>query len=195
MKPLLIGITGRAGSGKDTAGLFLARHFALCRAAFADPLKAMLLAMGLCEDDLHGPAKEQPLPDLGVSPRRLMQTLGTEWGRDLIDPDLWVKLFRWGMARSWPVLRAINPDVAGYVLTDVRFANEADFIRRGGHLVHLTRQAAPAVAAHSSEAGLEIQPSDFVIANDGELSQLHDALTEIMRLIDERRRSQEPISK
>jgi hypothetical protein len=36
--------------------------------------------------------KETPLPVIGKSPREIMQTLGTEWGRRLVNPDLWVCL-------------------------------------------------------------------------------------------------------
>lgn len=193
-QPLLIGIAGRAGVGKDTAGRFLQLHYALSVVAFADPLKAMLQAMGLSRTELEGAYKELPLRWLDASPRRLLQTLGTEWGREMIDPDLWLKVFGRKLAHDWQVLKASDPDWAGYVITDVRFENEAEFVRRRGHLVHLTRQAAPAVAAHSSETGLDIQTRDFLISNDGDLSQLHDALTEVMRLINERRHGYEPFS-
>jgi hypothetical protein len=60
------------------------------RAAFADPLKDMLVT-GLSvtrERDLDGPHKHDPTNYGGKSPRELMQTLGTEWGRELIDPDI-----------------------------------------------------------------------------------------------------------
>lgn len=129
-QPLLIGIAGRAGVGKDTAGRFLLQHFAFYRAAFANPLKSMLLAMGLTRAELDGPYKELPLRWLDVSPRELMQTLGTEWGRELIDPNLWLRVFSRQLEQDWPALLAADPDWAGYVITDVRFENEAEFVRR-----------------------------------------------------------------
>lgn len=185
-QPLLIGIAGRAGVGKDTAGRFLQLHYALSVVAFADPLKAMLQAMGLSRTELEGAYKELPLRWLDASPRRLLQTLGTEWGREMIDPDLWLKVFGRKLAHDWQVLKASDPDWAGYVITDVRFENEARFIRERGHLIHLTRRSAPAVESHCSENGLAIDARDFLIANDGDLAELHDALSEVMRHIGER---------
>jgi hypothetical protein len=81
----VIGIAGRARAGKSTAAELLLRIGAgRYLYSFADPIRAMLKA-GL-DIDLDSPywqmRKEDPLSDFGGhSPRSLMQTLGTEWGR------------------------------------------------------------------------------------------------------------------
>ena len=82
--PLLIGLTGRARVGKDTAASFLANDYLLKRYAFAQPIKDAAEAMGFARsvydnDDM----KERVIQGLGVSYRRILQTLGTEWGRSL----------------------------------------------------------------------------------------------------------------
>ena len=86
----LIGFTGRAGSGKDTAGQVLVRQLGFKRYAFADPIKKALNAMfgwhmGMWE---NRDWKEGDLPGMCYSPRLLAQTMGTEWGRS-IDPEFW----------------------------------------------------------------------------------------------------------
>jgi hypothetical protein len=168
----LIGIAGAARSGKDTAGLHLCQHFGFRRYSFAGPLKDMLLGMGLQPADLDA-YKDLPLTWLGITPRRLMQTLGTEWGR-AVDPDLWVKLMDRNLKFDWRLGRH-------QVITDVRFDNEAAYIRaNGGLLIHLRRTSAGSVEAHSSEAGLPVLAGDVLIDNDGPLHQLYDQLTEIV---------------
>ena len=90
-KPFVIGVTGKARSGKDTLSehLYTRLGFDCNRAAFADPVKDMLRAIGI--DDIEG-YKEEVHPLLGVTSRKMMQTLGTEWGREAIGGDTWINL-------------------------------------------------------------------------------------------------------
>jgi hypothetical protein len=82
---ILIGLHGKAHAGKDTVGQMLV-GYGLDRVAFADPIKRMLIeGLGLTAEHFDSPLKEEPIPWLGKSPRQLMQTLGTEWGRDLVN--------------------------------------------------------------------------------------------------------------
>lgn len=168
MKPLLIGICGPARAGKDTVANILIEHWGFQRYSLASPIKMMLASLGLDDDELNGDKKEAPLARLKIdkSPRQLMQTLGTEWGRDQVDADFWLKLaaFRWNQAREAGQL---------LVIPDVRFDNEAAFIRRNGHLVHISRPNAPQVAAHSSERGIAFdERRDHALVNDGGIDWL-----------------------
>lgn len=94
----IVGITGRARSGKDTlADMIVAASRSGIWMSFADPIRHFIARVsGLPYAELvDSPRKETPIPDLGnKSPRQMMQTLGTEWGRDLIDSDLWIKVAR-----------------------------------------------------------------------------------------------------
>lgn len=144
--PLLIAFTGRAGAGKSTAAQYLIEHKNFVRLRFAGPLKAMLRALGLTDREIDGDLKEQPCDTLcGRTPRRAMQTLGTEWGRELIAPDLWVSLF----ARDAELHRLAGVSV---VCDDLRFPNEAATIRKlGGKIIGVASNDAPEVQAHVSE--------------------------------------------
>lgn len=183
----LIGLAGRAGSGKDSVAEHLADAHNALRYAFATPIKGGLVAMlGLDPQDLEDrERKEQPIEWLGRSPRYLLQTLGTQWGRELVAPDIWVRLAR----RVWA--EAVTAPEYGYapalVLLDVRFPDEAEMIRElGGWVVHLRRPDAPPVAEHVSEQPLPFVAGDLVIDNGGtldELRQLADhVFAEIRRL-------------
>jgi hypothetical protein len=166
---MIIGLHGRARAGKDTVADALCRHHGYVKIAFATPIKEMLIGAGLCRrDDLDNSDKEKPLAHLGVSPRLLMQTLGTDWGRDMIRRDLWILRADQMFQQYWKFAREI-------VFTDVRFANEADYVRRlGGQIWHVLR-ALPAnvTALHASDHGLPIVVgADSVIDNSAGLEQL-----------------------
>lgn len=111
--------------------------------------------------------KEEIVPAFGKSPRQMMQTLGTEWGRELVDKDLWLTLAK----------NKLYQQGRGMVVADVRFENESAFVRNmGGIVLHVEREQAAAVNAHASESKLIQDPSDYVIDNSGTLEDLQARL-------------------
>lgn len=160
----LIALTGPAGSGKSTAAAALAEQ-GWTRTRFAAPLKAMLAALyaeaGLDAKAvalrIEGGLKEAPCPILaGRTPRHAMQTLGTEWGREMIAPALWVRLWE---RRA----RALLDAGVRMVVEDVRFDDEADAVRSlGGLVVALERPRLAWSGAHVSEAGVA---ADVAVVN------------------------------
>lgn len=172
----LIGIAGRARSGKDTVANFIIAAIGGYRYSFADPIRAMLAPLGVDMNDPYWQArKEDVIPALGVSPRRMMQTLGTEWGRNLINPDLWLVMAHQCLLRNGP----------GMVIPDVRFENEAAWIRKhGGRIIHVIRPEAKAVEAHASEDGIEMLDTDAQLFNSGTLEELQLTVRELLRVYD-----------
>lgn len=186
---ILIGLTGLAGAGKSTAAAYLVRQHGFEVVPFAGPLKAMMRALGLDDRDLSA-FKERPHPLLcGKSPRQAMQTLGTEWGRNLIGEDLWLNAWR---ARVESLARAeagasaaLNrpPSALRIVVDDVRFPNEVALVHSlGGWMIRITRSGAGSAsgAGHASEIindGLDV---DAEIVNDGEPEAMFQALDDLI---------------
>ena len=165
---IVIGLTGPAGCGKSTMARHLVEQHEFVELAFADPIRDMLAAMlridrapldKLLSDRKY---KESPLPDIGASPRRLMQTLGTEWGRTLINSDLWVQLIE---QRIEYVEIALRHEYRGIVISDVRFENEANFVRSRGMLLHISRPDLVPINQHESETGVKLHHRDQMVMN------------------------------
>jgi hypothetical protein len=169
---MLYGFVGRKGSGKDTAAAALmARGFS--RGSFAEPLKVMLRALVIeqgCDRNqafqmTDGDLKEVSSPWLnGATMRHAMQTLGTQWGREQMSPDFWIRA--WERCNRYP---------NGFVMTDVRFLNEVEAIKRkGGKLIRVVRPGLDTSDIHSSETLSDSLPVDITIQNDGTIQQLHE---------------------
>jgi hypothetical protein len=165
---IILGLTGAAGSGKDTVAAHLVRRHHFTQLAFADPLRAMVAAgFGVTARDLERDRKELPLDWLGVSPRYLLQTLGTDWGRGLIDPDVWLLVLKRRLDM------AIEEGRLRFVISDVRFENEAALVRgMGGAVWHLRRPGTAPVHQHVSEAGVRAERGDHIINNAGSIEDL-----------------------
>jgi hypothetical protein len=179
--PRLIGLAGRAGTGKSTIARLLCEQHAFVEVAFADPIKRALAAMlDLPSAYFHDPfTKDLPIDWLrNTTPRRLMQTLGTGWGRQMIADDLWLILARRRIERL--TAQAEREHIAGIVISDLRYADEAAFVRaQGGTVWHIVRPAPP-VEAHSSEAGITAQPGDRTCDNTGDLDRLETTLDHLL---------------
>lgn len=166
----LIGIAGKAGSGKNTVAMFaIEQSRYTLPIALADPIYSMadvlLVSFGIDPEWGDRKWKEEVHPLLSVSPRRILQTLGTEWGRQLIAPDLWISLAKGRIAR-------LMSSGFGVIVTDVRFENEADMIRaEGGCIWHVDREV-PQVEGHVSEDGIVFKSGDTLIDNFGTLEEL-----------------------
>ena len=174
---MLIGLSGKARVGKDTVAGYLEDHFGFKRVAFADSLKrACREIFHLSERQLYGDMKEVEDPFWHDTPRNILQMVGTECLRRGYEEDVWVRSLErtiqlgGGAEKNW-------------VVTDVRFPNEARAVKSwGGKLVLVDRPDAPTIATnkHASETAMEAWGAwDYRLDNNQDLPQLY-ANIEIM---------------
>lgn len=170
---MLIGLTGIAGSGKDTVAMFIQQNYdikTLRTLAFAEPVKKACKDLFLLSDDqLHSQEHKETLdPRWGKSPRELFQWLGTDVLRKF-DDDFFIKHVDHQIKN--------NTDTHKHtVVTDLRFVNEAKYIKsQGGIVVKIVRPNAETTKhKHISENGFDEAFIDITIMNDGTLDQLKD---------------------
>ncbi|MGA1295672.1 MAG: hypothetical protein ACO3X1_10160 [Burkholderiaceae bacterium] len=115
-------------------------------------------------------AKQVVVGDAGVSVRHMLQTLGTEYGRQCIHPDIWVRCWK-GRAQRFDAV----------VADDVRFPNEAKMIKLlGGEMWRIDRPDAVNAFDHASEGSLNSYTEfDRYITNDGTIEDLISKLQDI----------------
>lgn len=178
----VIGVAGFAQSGKDTTGQFLIDAHGFTRVSFADAVRETLYALNplislstsnLCASS----ARLQVLVDgLGweaaknsyTEIRELLQRMGTEVGRELIHPEVWVQIAKRKAEK-------ILADGGRVVFTDVRFENEAAVIHQmGGQIVRVHRNGVSSVNNHKSDQPLPDEYVDIELDNSGTIQTLHD---------------------
>lgn len=163
---LLIGFVGRKRTGKDTLAKMLGDNVSTL--SFAGPLKmACKHAYCLTDDQMDG-EKDQIDDIWGMSPRDMFKSMGTDYFRE-IDPEHWLRVM---------VLRLRG--LKKVAISDVRFKNEAQFIKdRGGTLIHVTRDL-PHSDTHPTESESDGIICDFYIDNDGSLADLMAKFDELI---------------
>jgi len=197
---IAIGISGFAKAGKTTVAEYIERRYGVKRLHVAEPLRDMLRVLlranGVAEDMIEryltGDLKDGVvIPEIGRTSRELQITLGTEWGRECVHPNLW--------AKTWS--RCASPFFA--VMNDsVRFPNEEDVIRGelGGLTILVERFDTHPVSykwgavgrwlynvfgcmwgVHDSERTDRLNP-DFILRNNGSLEELFERVDEIIQV-------------
>ena len=184
---MLVGLTGYAGAGKDTAAAGLIAD-GWKRMSFAEPIRQMLLVLNpLIQEDLLTTHRLKDLvntygwdetkrtfPEV----RRLLQVMGTEVGRQMIDEDLWTILAE----KEW----SANTK-AGFntVVTDLRFINEANALQvDGGIIVRIHRLGVEPARGHVSDTSVDLIRPDYEIVNNGSPEDLQAALKNTIYAID-----------
>tara|TARA_R110000737_G_scaffold64874_2_gene92605 strand:+ start:919 stop:1599 length:681 start_codon:yes stop_codon:yes gene_type:complete len=111
------------------------------------------------EQNLH---KNKVVNLVKLTPRKLLQLLGTECGRQIIHPNIWVNS-----------LFADYKKDSNWIITDVRFTNEAQTIKdRGGIMIRINRPLYRLDDQHPSETALDNYNFDYVIENEGNIDEL-----------------------
>ena len=175
---MLIGLCGAAGAGKNTLAELLTDSdgCTFMQMAFADPLyRCISTITGLPVARLKDrDVKESVIPHLGKSPRQMLQSMGTEWGRGMVHDEIWIRIAMEQASQHLTVGCCV-------VITDVRFDNEAQaIIGAGGEVWKVTRPGwrclADEAAAHQSEAGVSDHLIARTIDNSGSLDELRKQL-------------------
>lgn len=139
-------------------------------------LSSMGLTPSLIERMVEGDLKEAVVPGFKtVTTRRLMQTLGTDWGREAVHQDLWAKV-------AITKAKAALDEGKSVVIDDLRFPNEYALLRRaGGHPVRIKRAGTALVGSSRYEGLLDNMHFDAIIENDGTLEDLRDLARALIR--------------
>lgn len=193
---MIIGLCGVIGAGKNSVGSILERDYNFTQLSFAGGVYSeVALAYGVTVEWLGDRGrKETPQPELATkhckdanfvsiiggdpdaprSPREVLQKWGTEYRRTQSD-SYWID----------KVDRAIQASPsANFAITDVRFPNEATYIKKyKGTIVQVLRSVYipdAATATHASEVGLAQFKPDFAISNFSTIDKLDEAVREFM---------------
>lgn len=172
---MIWGISGKLGVGKDWVGDGMMRYLRdnggnPMKICFADAIK-IELAVKECYNmrELFG--------DKSSDIRRKLQTIGTERGRLVYGDDIWIR-----HVKAWCEMYEMR-GVTDFVITDVRFKNEAEWIREsGGKLIRIVSESKNhrrlmkessgsedkynEIKNHISETDLDLYEFDQIIHND-----------------------------
>lgn len=156
---MIVGITGKKRSGKDTAANIFVEKFGYTRLSFAGPIKEACKLFFLWTDDYIEEHKEEIDHRWGISPRQALQSLGDDWAQRFLPSHF--PLFDEVTGRKlWVnnLFTKINlaDKQKDYVISDVRYQFEVDAIKNhNGMILHIERPGNTQFDPHASENSLD----------------------------------------
>lgn len=179
----LLVIGGFATAGKDAVANFLVENHGWYKTYMSKPLETALLTL-----DPFVPVSKPEEVQIDVrysalhaavgydeskknwEVRRLLQTLGTEVGRNMLDKDIWLRKVCAEVVEQ----QSLGKNV---VVTGVRYPNElATFNRMDAYSLWVHRPGTAPINSHSSENTLEPERFDKILENNGTLEDLENAV-------------------
>lgn len=174
----IIGIAGKARSGKDTMGEYLLNHLPKSiTLSYAYPLKKEVATMlGLTIEQLNK-YKNNNIPYQGTNIRRMLQEVADAHRQK--DPTYYIKKM------NERITKYIEEGYCNIIVTDVRYILEADELRRFGNqstkIIRVVRDSITIKESnHPSEQEVDSIIPDFTIYNNSTLQEFH---TEIIRTL------------
>lgn len=202
----LIGISGLAGSGKDTIANILLKNDGFISLAFADPIKRFAADLwGFSKEQLWGASQNRNKHDLRypmgendyLTPRKVLQYIGNDCARAL-DESVWIRyainvsnrlLTENGLDYTFDgglIKNLNNSKFKCVIITDCRYHDERVAVKQiGGKLIKVIRPGSGLVgdfATHRSEAEMSTintEIFDFVINNSGTLQDLEEMVKKL----------------
>jgi hypothetical protein len=176
---MIISVSGKIGSGKDTVAKIIqdaTPYYNWEVKKFAGKLKyvATLLSgipMEKWEDQEF--KQTEMSPEWGMTYREFLQRIGTEAMRDGLHTDTWVNA----------LFADYNESESNWVVTDTRFPNEINAIKRyNGLKIKVIRDSGNTVGTeHPSETALnDYNEWDYIIDNTGSIEDLQKKVTNIL---------------
>lgn len=177
-----VGFTGKMMSGKDTCASYLTNvilkwkgpNYIINKFAFADSLKDICMNyLGLSKHECYDQEGKEAFNEFwGMTNREILQRVGTEAMRNGFHPDVWAKITELKIKES-----VDNGEF--FIVTDVRFPNEAETIRKhGGIIVEVIRPdiGFNGIESHASEQRLDGKLVDRQVLNNGDLDNLNNEM-------------------
>ena len=175
---MLIGFSGKKGSGKSYFADYLVNNKLFIKLSFASPLKEITkILFNLSDEDVKDPIKKELInPKFNASPRELMQWLGTDIMREEFNKkfnysgSIWIDSVK-------DKVKTLLDDNKDVVIDDVRFQNEVDMIHSlGGIVINLRNDLDNTLNNSTSNHSSENQKLTFnyEFVNDKSYSNTYD---------------------
>ena len=177
---ITVGIAGVARAGKTTTAQYIKeRSIRFAIESFAAPLKkaAKIIYPQIPDEDWANENKDKVNPTVDMSPRYILQRLGTEVGRQ-VHQETW----------TMNMQSRVDFNAKLYyntIIDDCRFPNELDVC---DYLIYMERPSVAPVLQHESESHVDElrRNADWVVNNNSSLDELYITLNELVEWLDEK---------
>ena len=193
---MIIAITGKKGSGKDTLADIIVNEYDFIKYSFGDDIKLISkILFNFNNEQLYGNKKDIIDDNWHITPREFFQKFGTDYIQNIFpktfpnifnkgnidNKEFWLKKFE-----LWYLNEKRNKKIFFVVISDLRFIHEYNYIKKlGGYIIKIERDNLNdnINTEHISENELDNFTNDkfnYVIKNNGSINDLENIIKKIM---------------
>lgn len=153
-----------------THGLSVSNYFSTI-----EETSAKLSYIRKYDKDIELRTAEFEIETYKLTPRKLLQLVGTDAMRNLVHPEIWVN----------SLMAEIDKENKGnFIISDTRFTNEILAIeKRKGIIIRIEREGLNSTDLHESETQLDNYPFKYIIDNSGDFDELITKTKNILQKI------------
>lgn len=156
----VIGLHGFKRAGKTTFGTMLEERGCYVTSFAKRVYQSVQVMYNLRDEELADEYKNIKHPIWGLTLREMLILVGHSMGREMYNPYLW-------LIHIQEELKGLDTELMKepiFVVTDVRYQNEADWIRNNGVLIHIIKDGIEG-SEHESEKGIAVLDDDLIVHN------------------------------
>lgn len=182
---ILLGLSGKAGSGKSEVAKYLVNKYYFTEIKFAGPLKEDLskmleIPMSIIDPETLENRKIRDtkiIEPWGMTIREMLQKIGTDCFRKNFHEKFWIIRLDKLIKKRFYGKRL--------VISDVRFRNEIDYvIESGGHIFKVLRNAWPGMNPDEHQSEMDLDEYDypcFILENYTTFERLYERIDILIR--------------
>lgn len=173
---IIIGLFGKKGSGKDTFADYMVEKYGFQKVSFAEPLKKICKELFLLSDDqINVPElKETVLPNWNLSPRQILQKVGTDLFRQHFSKTFWTDLMKNRLEQF-----SENEKI---IITDIRFQNEHNLVQNfpNSFIIKIQRDERDKINDSHISENWDLN-TNIVIDNNGSKEDFFEKIEKILQ--------------
>ncbi len=175
---IIIGIHGKARTGKTTSADYLAKKGYWCTSFAWRVYKTVQVMFNLKDHELHDDYKLIKHPKWGMTLREMLVLVGHTMARELYSPDIW-------MEHVQDELDAVKKSggVKVFVVTDIRYLDEVDWLKAQGGLLVILERDVDSISNHITEKGIPKEYADYIIKNKDDIEDFYKKWDDLLDLL------------
>jgi dephospho-CoA kinase len=176
---ILIGIHGKARTGKTTSADYLLKKGAWCTSFAWRVYQTVQVMFNLKNHELHDDYKLIKHPKWGLTLREMLVLVGHDMARKLYSDNIWIQ----HVQDELDAVKKSGAAVKLFVVTDIRYQDEVDWLKEHDGILVMVERDVDNISNHITEKGIPRVYADYIIKNEDNIEDFYKKWDELLDIL------------